>query len=98
MEADENDVIDGLKTYKFGLKIEDYLKDYLSFRILTDYKRKTTFVMQPHLIKKFESEFNNLSDYGMPGTHRFKILRPMDEIKKIDDNQQSKYRSGVSGP
>jgi hypothetical protein len=51
MEADENDVIDGLKTYKFGLKIEDYLKDYLSFRILTDYKRKTTFVMQPHLIK-----------------------------------------------
>jgi hypothetical protein len=31
----------------------------------------------------------------MPGTHRFKILRPMDEIKKIDDNQQSKYRFGV---
>jgi hypothetical protein len=40
-----NDVIDGLKTYKFGLKIVDDLKDYLSCKILTDYERKTTFVM-----------------------------------------------------
>jgi hypothetical protein len=67
-EKDINDVIDGLKTYKFGLKIANDLKDYLSCRILTDYERNTTFVMQPHLInnlkEKFEKEVNNLSDYG----------------------------------
>jgi hypothetical protein len=69
-----NDIINGLKTYKFGLKIANDLKDYLSCRILTDYERKTTFVMQPHLIyylkEKFEKEVNNLSDYGTPGTPR----------------------------
>jgi hypothetical protein len=32
-----NDVINGLKTYKFRLKIADHLKDYLSCRILTYY-------------------------------------------------------------
>jgi hypothetical protein len=45
-----NDVIDGLKTYKFGLKIANDLKDYLSCRILTDYESKITFVMQHCLI------------------------------------------------
>jgi hypothetical protein len=40
-----NDVINGLKTYKFGLKIANDWKDYLRCRILTDYERKTTFVM-----------------------------------------------------
>jgi hypothetical protein len=65
-----NDVINGLKTYKFGLKIASDLKDYLSCRILTAYERKTTFVIKPHLInnpkEKFEKEVNNLSDYGTP--------------------------------
>jgi hypothetical protein len=44
-----NDVIDGLKTYKTGLKIADDLKDYFSCGILTEYERKTTYVMQPQL-------------------------------------------------
>jgi hypothetical protein len=78
----------------------DDLKDYLSCRILTDYERKITFVMQPHLInnlkEKFENDVNNLSGYGTPGTPGFKIVRPMDETEKIDSNQQSKYSSGMS--
>jgi hypothetical protein len=94
-----NDVINGLKTYKFGLKIANDLKDDLSCRILTDYERKTTFVMQPHLInnlkEKFEKEANNSSDRDTPGTPRFKIVRSLDETEKIDVNLQSKYRSGV---
>jgi hypothetical protein len=94
-----NDVISGLKTYKFELKIDDDLKDYLSYRILTDYERKKTYVMQSHLIKslkeKFEKEVNNLSDYGTPGTPKFIIVRLLDENEKIDGNQQAKYRSCV---
>jgi hypothetical protein len=31
----------------------------------------------------------------MPGTPKFKILRPMDETEKIDVNQQSKNNSGM---
>jgi hypothetical protein len=78
-----NDVINGLKTYKFELKIADDLKGYLSCRILTDYERKKKFVMQTHLInnlkEKFEKEVNNSSDYFTPGTPRFRIVRPIDE-------------------
>jgi hypothetical protein len=44
-ESGTNDVINGLKAYKFGLEIADDLKDYLSCRILTDDERKTKFVM-----------------------------------------------------
>jgi hypothetical protein len=51
-----NDVIDGLKTYKFGLKIANDLKDYSSCRILTDYERKTTFAMQPHSINNLKEK------------------------------------------
>jgi hypothetical protein len=64
-------IIDGLKSYKFGLKIADDLKEYLSCRILTDYGRKTKYVMENQLInnfkEKFENEVKNLSDYGTPG-------------------------------
>jgi hypothetical protein len=49
-----NYVINGLKSYKFGLKIANDLKDYLSCRILTDYDRETEFVMQPHLINNLK--------------------------------------------
>jgi hypothetical protein len=82
-----NDVINGLKNYKFGLKIANDLKDYLSCRIMSDHERKTTFVMQPHLInnvkEKFEKEVNNLSDYGMPETPRFKIVRTRTRLRKL---------------
>jgi hypothetical protein len=39
--------------------------------------------MQPHSInelkEKLKKEVKNLSDYGMPGAPRFKIVRPMDK-------------------
>jgi hypothetical protein len=80
-----NDLINGLKSYKFGLTIATDLKDYLCCRILTDYERRTTFVIQAHLInnlkEKFEKEVNNLSDYGTPGIRTFEIVRPTDKTE-----------------
>jgi hypothetical protein len=60
-EKDINDVINGLKTYKFGLKIANDLKDYLNCRILTDYVRKSTFVMQPHSINNIKEKLKKKS-------------------------------------
>ena len=55
--------------------------------------------MQPLLIKnlemKFGAEIANLSNYGTPGTPRFKILRPSENVDKIDPDLQARYRSGV---
>jgi histone deacetylase 1/2 len=74
-----NEVIEELKGYNFGLKVEDHLTDYLSCQIITNLDDKTLFIMQPHLIKNLETKFGaeimNLSNYGTPGTPRFKIVR-----------------------
>jgi hypothetical protein len=88
-----------LKNYDFGLKVEHNLTDYLSCRIFVNYENRATFNMQPHIIKnleeKFSKEVNNLSNYGTPGTPRFKIVRPSDDIERIDPELQARYRSGV---
>jgi hypothetical protein len=55
--------------------------------------------MQPHLLEnleqKFGEEVSKLQVYGTPGTPRFRIVRPKEDIEKIDDELQSKYRSGT---
>jgi Reverse transcriptase (RNA-dependent DNA polymerase) len=94
-----NEVIEELKGYNFGLKGEDHLTDYLSCQIMTNLDNKTLFIMQPHLIKnlevKFGAEIVNLNNYGTPGTPRFKIVRPNENVDKIDPDLQARYRSGV---
>jgi hypothetical protein len=94
-----NEVIEELKGYNFGLKVEDHLTHYLSCRIITNFEDKTLFIMQPHLIKnlevKFGAEIINLSNYGTPGTPRVKIVRPSENVDKIDPDLQPRYRSGV---
>jgi hypothetical protein len=88
-----------LKGFNFGLKVEDHLTDYLSYRIITNLDNKMLFIMQPHLIKnlevKFGAEIVNLSNYGMPGTPHFKIVRASENVDKIDPDLQARYRSGV---
>ena len=92
------DMINCLKNCDFGLKIEDNLTDYLSCKIQINQATKTTYIMQPHLIKslidKFGEEVEDLCNYGTPGTPRFKIVRP-DDADKEDAAMQSRYRSGV---
>jgi Reverse transcriptase (RNA-dependent DNA polymerase) len=93
------EVIEELKGYNFGLKVEDHLPDYLSCQIITNFDNKMLFIMQPHLIEyleiKFGDEIMNLSNYGTPGTPRFKIVIPSENVDKIDPDLQARYRSGV---
>jgi hypothetical protein len=55
--------------------------------------------MQPHLINYLqeisENEVNSLSDYGTPWTPYFIIVKPSDEMDRIERIHQSKYRSSV---
>ena len=77
-------VIKGLKEHKFGVKVEEFLSNYLSCNIHMNRDNKVLFVMQPHLIKsledKFQEEVNNLSIYGTPGTPYFKIVKSNKEV------------------
>jgi hypothetical protein len=93
-DSNINEVIEELKGYNFGLKVEDHLTDYLSCQIITKFDNKTLFIMQPHHVKsldmKFGAEIMNLSNYGMTGIPCFKIVRPSENVDKIDPDLQAR--------
>jgi hypothetical protein len=53
--------------------------------------------MQPHLTQhlreSFREEMQDMKYYSTPGTPRFKIVRPNEEIEGVDEMMQSRYRS-----
>jgi hypothetical protein len=56
-----------------------------------DYECKPKFTLQPHLMNDLEENFGkNFSEYGTPGTPRFKMVRPGDDIERIDSNLQTR--------
>jgi hypothetical protein len=46
-----------LKRHDFGLKIEEDLKEYLSYRIKVDNKDLISWILQQHLIKNLKDKF-----------------------------------------
>ena len=81
------------------LKIMEGLQDYLSCKIKISHDKKHAWLGQPHLIKNLESKFSKLvskvESHKTPGTTKFLIIRPTEDIKKISMEDQQKYRSGV---
>jgi hypothetical protein len=47
------------------------------------------------LRESFGDEVQDMKHYSTPGTPRFKIVRPNDEIDGVNETMQSRYRSGV---
>jgi hypothetical protein len=52
-----HDMINCFKNCGSGLKIEDNLTEYLSSKIQINQATKTTYIMQPHLIKSLFDKF-----------------------------------------
>jgi hypothetical protein len=67
-----------LKRNGFTLKVENYLKDYLSYHIIKDKELNQIMVLQPLLIRnlkdKFGDEVLQKRSYRTPGTPRFKEI------------------------
>jgi hypothetical protein len=79
--------IKGLKGYGFGLKVEEFLTDYLSCKVIMNQENAEVLVMQPHLLKgledKFEEEVNNLSCYATPGTSTRTCIRDLYHYQEL---------------
>ena len=90
-----DDFIEALKSKGLVLKIVDGLQDYLSCKIKFSNNRKCAWFQQPHLIKNLENKFGGLvkgiQNHKTPGTPKFLIFRPMEEIKKIMIEDQQEY-------
>ena len=96
-EAALDEVIENLKEFGFQLKVVNDLVDYLSCRIIQEEGK--IWILQPHLLKhleqKFGEEVSGLQEYSTPGTPRFRVVRPKEEMDKIESELQTRYRSGI---
>jgi hypothetical protein len=88
-----------LKRSGFNLKVENSLKDYLSCHIIEDKELNQIMNLKPHSINnlrdKFGDEVLQKRSNRTPGTPKFKVMHSDQDLKLIDPECQSRYRSGV---
>ena len=89
------EVIDAFKSHNFELKAEDNLTDNLTFKTFQKRDQGKAWIMQHHLIDNLEKQFGDdvrrLHSYTLPGTPRFKIVRPAVKMECTDTDMQSRY-------
>jgi hypothetical protein len=82
-----------LKTSGFNLKDENNLTDYLRCQLIENAESKEILILQPHLINnldaKFGDEVKSKRVYKTPGTPRFMISCPENNVNIIEPNLQS---------
>jgi hypothetical protein len=96
------DLVHGMETQGFTMKIDEELTDYLSCQIVFSDDKQKLWIGQPHLIKnlekKFTSKVKGLQRYRTPGTPGVGVTRPKQDTQAsllLNDEEQSLYRSGV---
>jgi hypothetical protein len=93
-------LIDELKKYKFNLKVEKNVNEYLSCCIEESKDEAKLTMIQTHLltglIKNFGEDIEGKRKFLTPGISRFKIQRSIINIDVLDPQSQRKYRSGAS--
>jgi hypothetical protein len=91
------EVIEDLKSMTLDLRLEEDLKNYLSFHIKIDKEDRIAWIQQPHLINnlkaKTREEAISMQGHVTPGTPLFKNVRPNNE-DEIPIASQFRYRSG----
>jgi hypothetical protein len=84
-DAAIKDLVKGMETQGFTLKIDEELTDYLSCQLVFLDDKLRLWIRQPHLIKnldkKFSSEVNRLQCYWTPGTPGVGVSRPKQDTK-----------------
>jgi hypothetical protein len=89
----------GVKRNGFNLKVENSLKDYLSYHVIEDKKLNQTMILKSNFINnsrdKFRNEVLEKRTYRTPGTPRFKVFRPDQDLERIDPELQGRYCSAV---
>jgi hypothetical protein len=88
-----------LKRSGFNFKAENNLKDYMNYHIIEDKEWNQIMILQHHFVNNLRHKFGNevlqRRSYRTPGTPRFKVIRPDQDLELTDPKSQSRYRSGV---
>ena len=95
---DINEMVKHMEKEGLTTKCEE-LKEYLGCNVVFSQDRKKAWLGQTETVKKLEREFGEdvkkLRKYTVAGTPGVGILRPKSEEEKVNDKDQSRYRSGV---
>ena len=88
--------VDDIKK-QFDITTED-VKDFVGCSI--EKQNERILLHQPDLIKRllksFEKDIKNITrEYDTPAGGHFKVVRPKDDEPKLNEEEQTKYRSGV---
>jgi len=91
--------LEEFKESEFKCTLKEDLNDYLSCDIQMDLETVTGWIGQPHMVKKIEKTFGkevtNVQNYTAPGTPGFKLVKASEESEMIDDDLQSRFRTGA---
>ena len=95
---DINEMIKHMEKEGLTTKCEE-LKEYLGCNVVFSEDRKKAWLGQTETVKKLEREFGEdvkkLRTYTVAGTPGIGILRPKSEDERVNEKDQSRYRSGV---
>jgi hypothetical protein len=87
------------KRNSFNWKVENILKDYLSYHIIDDKELNQIMTLQSHSINnlrnKVSDEVLQKRNYRTPGRIRFKVIRPDQDLELIDPESQKRYHSEI---
>ena len=90
-----DEAMEALKNKGLVLKIMERLQDYLSCKNKISDDKKLAWLGQSHLIKNLGNKFgglvNKVWSHKTPGTPKFLIIRPIEDIEKISMEDQQKY-------
>jgi len=83
----------------FAITTTDGTSDYLGCEVLFSSDRRRAWLGQPYLIKNLAKHFwsivKDLQVYKTPGTPHKTLQRPQDGLIEVDNEEHSRFRSGV---
>ena len=99
VKEDLLEVTKEVEKHGFKITVEQELTDYLSCEIRKNSRGDMAWLGQPHMIKKIENAFGEevtrLPKYKTPGTPGYTIVKTENEDEMIEEEKQSRYRTGV---
>jgi Reverse transcriptase (RNA-dependent DNA polymerase) len=93
-----DELVSGLSE-DFKVKYLGQMEHFVGCRLIENKSKDTLWIHQPKLIKNLKLHFQQLVDsvkfYKTPAMPRTVIVRPSAEENKLNEERQTKYRSGV---
>ena len=80
----------------FNLKVQDGMKDFLGCKI--EIKAENGWIKQTRIVDRLEKDWKHeikKREFNIPVGEGYKVIRPNEEEKLMDEEEQQLFRSGI---